>query len=87
MNVLGVSPIRSSRCGFGGSFGAVSGKPPVRSGRMPSAVPIQSVAWSAATVSARNGRVCALAATRLRVRKVSLSTTRSGAVRGSCQIP
>lgn len=49
-------------------------------------LPLHRVARSAATVSTQYGRALAFAATRLRVRKLSLSTTRSGTARGSVQI-
>lgn len=66
--LLGVSPVRSMRCGLNSSRGAVSGKPPTCASCADSVVPLKSAAWSAATVSAQKGRASAFAATRLRVR-------------------
>ena len=59
------------------------GKPPVCSSVTRSAPPFHSVTRSAETESTQKGRSAACAETRLRVRKVSESTTRSGTGRAS----
>lgn len=83
--VLGASPIRSWRSGSKSSAGRSSGKPPRCSSTTRPAPPLHSLTRSAATDRTQNGRSAACAATRLRVRKVSERTTRSGTERLSVQ--